>query len=145
MDTETEGQPMTDLNAFFWVGSNLLIAYIAIALVVFSLTYPILFDPGATTAGRLILRFAGSLIGVISLVAISIFVDPRVGSAWWEFPGDVLSWRPALRFAVYSYVAYGITSLVVLLWLRKYRPHRLQTAPDEITIPVKVRNPRRLR
>jgi hypothetical protein len=134
---------MNELNTVFWVGSNLLIAYIAIALIVFSLAYPILFDPGATTAGRLILRFAGSLIGVITLVAISIFIDPRTGSAWWEYPGDILWWRPALRFAVYSYVAYAITSLVILLWLRKYRPHLLHTAPDETTIPVKVRNPRR--
>jgi hypothetical protein len=132
---------MAELNLFFWVGSNILIAYIAIALLLFVIAYPVLFDPGATTAGKLVLRFATSLIGVIGLVAISIFINPREGGAWFEYPGDVFWWRPGVRFAVYAYVAFSITSLVVLLWLRKFRPHLLHTAPDETTLPVKVRRP----
>jgi len=134
---------MIGINAVLWVMSNMLVAYIALALLVFTIAYPILFDPGATTAGKLILRFAGSLIGVIGLVFISVFVDPRIGAQWFQFPGDVLWWRPALRFAAYAYVAYSITSLVVLLWLRKFRPKKLHTAPNESTIPVVVRRPKK--
>jgi hypothetical protein len=136
---------MNEMNLFFWVGSNLLIVYIAAALLLFAIAYPVLFDPGATTAGKLILRFATSLIGVIGLVAISIFINPREGGRWFEFPGDILWWRPGLRFVIYAYVAYAITSLVTLLWLRKFRPHLIQTAPEETTLPVKVRRPTKLK
>jgi hypothetical protein len=131
------------LNAVFWILSNVLVGYIAIALVVFAIAYPILFDPRATTAGKFILRFIGSLIGVIGLVFIAVFVDPRDGGAWFEFPGDILWWRPAIRLLAYSYVAYTLTGLVVILWLRKFRPHKLVTAPNESTIPIRVRRPRR--
>lgn len=127
------------LNTFFWVGSNILVGYIAVVLVIFAVAYPVLFDPRATTAGKLILRFVTSLIGVMSLVAISVFVDPRAGGEWFAYPPDIAPWRPVVRFAAYAYVAYAMSSLVVLLWFRKYRPAQLQTAPGETTIPVKVR------
>lgn len=128
------------LNPFLWLFSNLLVAYIAVMLVVFVVGYVLLFDPSATTAGKFVFRFALSLVGVIGLVFISLFVDPRSGGHWSEFPGDIIWWRPALRFAAYAYVAYTVTGLAVLLWLRKYRPHLLRTAPDEV--PVKVRQPK---
>lgn len=134
---------MSEVNAVFWLLSNLTVVYIAVALIAFVFAYPILFDPGATTAGKLVLRFALSLVGVIGLVFVSLFINPRQGGAWFEYPGDVFWWRPAVRFLVYVYVAYSITSLDVLLWLRKYRPHLVQTAPDENTLPVKVRRPRK--
>jgi len=127
-------------NTFFWVGSNILVGYIAVVLVVFALAYPILFDPRATTAGKLILRFVTSLIGVMSLVAISVFIDPRAGGEWFMYPPAIADWRPIVRFAAYAYVSYAMTSLVVLLWYRKFRPQKIQTAPNETTIPVVVRN-----
>jgi len=109
-------------------------------LLIFAIAYPILFDPRATTAGRLILNFVGSLIGIVGLVFIAVFIDPRAGGLWFEFPGDVLWWRPAVRFLAYAYVAYSLTGLVALLWMRKFRPQRLHTAPEETTIPVVVRH-----
>lgn len=127
------------LNAILWVTSNIMVGYIALALIVFVAAYPIFFDPGATTAGRLILRFGTSLVGVIGLVAISVFVDPREGSMWFEYPADIAPWRPVVRFVAYGYVSYAVTSLVVLLWLRKYRPRSVQTAPNETSIP-RIRN-----
>lgn len=127
------------VNAFFWIFSNLLIGYIAFAILVFAIAYPILFDPNATTAGKVLLRFVGSLAGVIGLVIIGTFVDPSSGREWSEYPGDIAPWRPALRFAVYAYVAYTITALNVVLAFRKFRPERLRTATNEHTLPVKLR------
>ena len=123
------------INTILWVASNIMVGYIALALIVFVAAYPIFFDPGATTAGRLILRFGTSLVGVIGLVAISVFIDPREGSLWFEYPAGIAAWRPVVRFVAYGYVSYAVTSLVVLLWLRKYRPRFVQTAPDETSVP----------
>lgn len=134
---------MEQLNAFFWIASNLTITYIALMILLFAVAYPILFDPNATTAGKFLLRFVASLAGVIGLVVIGVFVDPSAGRSWGEVPPGIEPWRPILRFAVYAYVAYTITALNVLLWFRKFRPHRLRTAPEESTLPVKLRNPNR--
>lgn len=134
--------PLTVINATLWVSANMLVFYIALMLLVFVTAYQILFDPSATTAGKFVLRFAVSLIGVIGLVFISLFIDPRAGASWFQFPGDVIWWRPAIRFLAYSYVAYTVTALAVLLWLRKYRPEKLRVAPDENTLPVKLRRNR---
>lgn len=120
---------MYALNSFEWILSNILVAYIAFALIVFVIGYYTLFDPKATTAGRFIFRFAISLIGVIALVFIGVFVDP-VSQYWWQFPPDVLWWRPIVRLAGYGYVAYAITSLAVLLVVRKWYPEKLRTALD---------------
>jgi len=126
-------------NTFAWVTSNLLVAYIALLLCVFVAGYQLLFDPSATTAGRFVFRFALSLIGVIGLVAISLFVDPQMGRRWFEYPGDVLAWRPTVRLLAYGYVAYTITGLAVLLGYRKWRPELLRTAPADQDL-VKPRN-----
>lgn len=125
------------LNPVMWVVSNLLVAYIAVVLVVFVAGYWVLFDPRATTAGKFVFRFALSLIGVIGLVFISLFIDPRLGREWWVYPGDVLVWRPIARAVVYAYVAYTVTGLVVLLGVRKWAPHLLRTAPDRDLVKVR--------
>lgn len=117
-------------NSFLWVLSNFLVAYIGLMLVVFLVGYYVLFDPRATTAGRFLYRFALSLLGVILLVFISVFLDPVPGHGVFEYPGDVLWWRPALRFAAYLGVAYTVTALTVLLAVRKWWPHLLRTALD---------------
>lgn len=121
---------LNELNAFAWVVSNALVAYIAVLLVVFVVTYYILFDPKATTAGKYIFRFFLSLFGVIGLIFISLFIDPRAGREWTVYPGDVLWWRPIVRLISYSYVAFTITSLSFLLAARKWRPSWLRTSLD---------------
>ncbi|PPI08243.1 hypothetical protein [Rathayibacter sp. AY1B8] len=134
---------LTGANATFWILSNLLIAYIAAMLVIFGIAYPVFFDPLATTAGKFVLLFALSLIGVIGLVFIGLFIDPRNGVEWWQYPPDIYWWRPAVRLAVYTCVAFTITGLVVVLWLRKFRPQLLKTAPGtDQSIPIKPRRPK---
>lgn len=123
-------QWVNDFNAGAWIASNILVLYIAVMLVVFVASYYILFDPRATTAGRFIFRFSVSLIGVIGLVFISLFIDPKHGHEWFSYPGDVLAWRPLIRLIAYAYVAYTVTGLTVLLVIRKWRPDRLRTARD---------------
>ena len=118
------------INSFAWVAGNILVAYIAIAIVVFVIGYYVLFDPKATTAGKFIFRFMLSLVGVILLVFIGTYVDPSPNRQWSVLPPDINSWRPILRLLIYGYVAFTITSLAVLLWVRKWRPGRVKSAQD---------------
>lgn len=129
---------LDQVNSIAWVFSNLLIGYIAIALVIFVVAYIILFDPKATTAGKYIFRFFVSLVGVIGLVFIATFVDPRPGREWNIYPGDVLWWRPLLRVIAYGYVAYTVTGLSILLGFRKFKPEWLRTVNEKEL--VKPRN-----
>lgn len=130
-------------DAIAWIMSNLLVGYIGVALIVFSISYYILFDPRATTGGRMVFRFTFSLIGVVGLVFISLFIDPSPGHRWNEFPGDVLWWRPLLRLAAYLYVSYTVTAMAVVLYLRKFHPKKLNTAPIDESTFVKVRRRKR--
>lgn len=118
------------ISAAAWVFANILVMYSGIALLVFVLGYYILFDPGATTAGKFVWRFAFSLVGVMALIFVGLFIDPTPGREWYLFPGDVLWWRPFLRLGIMSYVAFTITGLAVLLGIRKWRPELIKTARD---------------
>lgn len=118
------------INAIAWVTGNLLVAYIELAIIVFVIGYYVLFDPRATTAGTMIFRFMLSLVSIILLVFIGTFVDPSHNRNWNALPADVDLWRPILRVAIYGYVAYTITSLAVLLAIRKWRPHLVKKASD---------------
>lgn len=118
------------INNFAWVAGNILVAYTAFAIVVFVIGYYVLFDPRATTAGKFIFRFMLSLVGVIILVFIGTYVDPSPNRGWSFLPPDVSSWRPILRFLIYGYVAFTITSLAILLGIRKWRPNRVKSAYD---------------
>ena len=123
-------------NQVAWVLANIILAYTALALVVFVVMYYALFDPKATTGGRLIFRFMVSLVGVIGLLYLGIFVDPAPDREWFLYPDGVEPWRPTLRVLIYGYVAFTITSLAVLLVRRKWFPHSVKTAPsDELVKP----------
>ena len=122
------------INPALWVLSNLNLIYIGIALIVFVVLYQIWFDPKATTGGTMIFRFAWSLSLVVAVIYVGIFVDPRHDIPWYEYPGDVLWWRPIVRAAAYSYVAYTISALIWFLWKRKFRPEKLRTAPDRLLV-----------
>lgn len=127
------------INAVAWVLGNVVLAYTAIALIGFLIAYYAIFDPSATTGGKLIFRFMLSLAGVIVLVFIGIFVDPSPDREWFIFPeASVEWWRPILRLAIYGFVAYSISSLAWLLAVRKWWPHKVKKASD-INL-VKVRN-----
>lgn len=115
------------INTFAWVGANLLILYVWVGLLVFTIGYYALFDPKATTAGKFIFRFFISLVGVMTLVFIGIFLDPHEGREWWLYPEDTIWWRPIVRFVAYGYVAYAVTSLAVLIAVRKWWPEKLKT------------------
>lgn len=127
----------TFINTFAWVAGNILVAYTAIAIVVFVIAYYVLFDPKATTAGKFIFRFMLSLVGVILLVFIGTYVDPSPNRTWSFLPPDVSSWRPILRFLIYGYVAFTITSLAVLLAVRKWRPNRVRLKSDRDLVEVR--------
>ena len=92
------------------------------------------FDPKATTGGTMIFRFAWSLSLVVAVAFIGIFLDPRHEIPWHKYPGDVLWWRPFVRMAAYSYVAYSVSALIWFLCKRKFRPEKLRTAPDRLLV-----------
>ena len=129
---------VNSVNTVAWVLGNVLLAYTAFALITFLLAYYTIFDPSATTGGRLIFRFMLSLAGVIVLVFIGIFVDPSPNLEWYVFPGESIEWwRPLMRLAVYSFVAYSISSLAWLLAVRKWWPHKVKKASDINLVKVR--------
>lgn len=122
------------INPAIWILTNTILIYISIALTVFVISYQVFFDPKSTTGGRMIFRFALSLLLVILVVGIGIFVDPRMQFSWRTYPADIIWWRPTVRLIGYGYVAYTITALSVFLWKRKFRPESLKTAPDKLLV-----------
>lgn len=123
-------QWLLTINTGAWIASNILVGYISLLLLVFVIFYFIVFDPRATTAGKNIFRFITSLVGVMGLVFIGSYIDPQPGRGLFEFPGDVIWWRPLVRLGVYGYVGYAVTSLLVVLIIRKWWPNKLRTAMD---------------
>lgn len=119
------------LNPTLWVIANLALIYIGVLLLAFTILYPTLFAPSATTGGKMIFRFALSLSMVVASIVVGIFIDPRHDIPWYEYPGDTILWRPTIRLAAYTYVSYTITSLVIFLWKRKFYPQKLKRAPDK--------------
>lgn len=126
------------INAAAWVVSNVILAYSAVVLVVFLAAYFWYFDPRATTGGRLIFQFMLSLVGIISLNVISVFIDPSRDIEWYIYPDDVEPWRPVVRFVIYAFVAYAISSLSVLLVFRKWFPQKLKKASDITLVKVRI-------
>lgn len=125
------------INSVAWIIGNLLVAYIAIGVVAFVVGYFILFDPGATAAGRLIFRFFVSLVGIIGLIFIGTYIDPAGDRDWNALPYDVEVWRPILRVFIYGYVSFSITTLAMLLAMRKWWPHRILKAGDRNLVKVR--------
>lgn len=122
---------MDVINSIAWIGANIFLAYIALAVFLFVLMYYIFFDPKATTAGRMIFRFMLSLVLVIGLVYIGVFVNPSAGNGPFSGPSDhVEVWRPVLRLGVYGYVAWTITSLASALVMRKWFPQKVKKKAD---------------
>ena len=129
------------INTVAWVLGNVVLAYTAFALIAFLIAYYTVFDPSATTGGRLIFRFMLSLAGVIVLVFVGIFVDPSPDQDWSRFPVESVEWwRPLLRLAIYGFVAYSISSLAWLLAVRKWWPHKVKKASDINLVKVRHTN-----
>ena len=129
------------INTVAWVFGNVVLAYTAFALIAFLIAYYTVFDPSATTGGRLIFRFMLSLAGVIVLVFVGIFVDPSTDQDWSRFPVESVEWwRPLLRLAIYGFVAYSISSLAWLLAVRKWWPHKVKKASDINLVKVRHTN-----
>lgn len=118
------------VNPIVWVIGNIFVAYDAIIVLIFVIGYIIIYDPRTTTAGKLIFRFFVSLMGLIILVFVGTYIDPADDRSWLELPHDVDVWRPVLRTIVYGYIGFSVTSLAVLLVIRKWWPDKVKTAPD---------------
>lgn len=117
-------------DAVDWVMANVMLAYIAVVLIIFVVGYYLLFDPRATTAGRFIFRFAVSLIVIVGLTFIGLFVDPKHDEMWFQYPPEIVWWRPLVRLLGFAYAAFAVTSLTILLGFRKWAPQKLRTAKD---------------
>ena len=125
------------INTVAWVSGNVVLVYTALALLVFLASYYAIFDPSATTGGKLIFRFMLSLAGVILLVFIGIFVDPSPDREWFKSPdGTVEWWRPLLRLAASAFGAPSTTPPARPRAVRK-RPHRAKKASDINLVKVR--------
>lgn len=122
------------INPTLWVAAKLTLIYIGVLLLVFTILYPTLFDPSATTGGKMIFRFSLSLSMVVAVIVVDIFVDPSHDLPWYKYPGDTIWWRPTIRLGAYLYVAYTITSLVRFLWKRKFQPQKIKRIPDKALV-----------
>lgn len=131
---------LTEINAIFWVSSNALVGYITFATYIFLVAYYIMFNPRATTAGRLLFRLLFALGGVMTLVFIGVFIDNRPDEDWLTFPGDTIWWRPVLRIFGYAFLACAVTALIKFMITVKWFPHKLKTPRDKELI--RLRNER---
>jgi len=118
------------LNHVLWVTGNLVSLTIFISAMIFAVAYPILFKFEQTTAGKLIWRSIFSVGGFGLLAVIGTFIDGRVN--WTEIPPDIEWWRPLVRMVVYGVISYTYASLVALLVLRRFFPHKLVVAPEPV-------------
>ena len=123
------------LNEILWNIGNLTILVIFIAATAFAVIYPILFDVKATTGGFFIWQAIASVAAIGFLIVIGLYVDTD-DTAWW---------RPALRLIVYGLVAWTFIRLVYLLIVRRFRPEKLKTRPDENTLSIRPRDLHRKR
>lgn len=129
-----------DLISFLWAAGNVLLLIVFAACIVFAIAYPLLFDPRTTTAGKAIWGLGLSLAGLSTIVVIGIFVDsPR---DWWVPAEGTDYWRVIARLAIYGLVAAAMVNLDIVIFLRKFKPHRLRTAPPgEDTMDIRPRRP----
>lgn len=134
--TATDG--LSILNDVLWVAGNIVGLLIFFAATAFSILYWVWFDPRLTTAGRLIHQAILSVAGFGLLTVLGIFINGATD--WFDRPGYVEWWRPFVRFAIYALIAYTFSRLVRLLYLRKFHPERIKTAPNEATL-VRPRRP----
>lgn len=108
------------LNLF----ANVLMVASFLLATTFVVTYATFFNPRKTTGGWFIWRMmlAAALFGAMAIIGI-MFPD------W--------SWRPGMRVLGYLFVTYSFAQLVILLFVRRFRPDRLRTsesAPYEQTL-----------
>lgn len=125
------------VNDILWGLSNLIVAYVAVAILLFTLFYGLFFKWWQRSAGISVFMDRVALVGVIALVFIGVFVDPQRG--WWEAPPDVLGWRPWFRVIVYGAVAFAVTFQFTVA-IKRY----IKTKPIEIDVDPRTRpRPRR--
>lgn len=89
--------------------------------VVFAASYGAFFSWRKTAAGKALMYFILSLIGLCLLNALGRWI------------GDDYLWRPYLRFTVYTAIAVTIWRLVIVLW-RNWR------RGDETPLDVETRH-----
>jgi hypothetical protein len=124
------------INSLMVVAGRILVGYISFAIVVFVIAYYVLFDPRATSAGKVVFRFMLSLVGVILLSFVGTFIDPSTSGYTRSIPPpDVFSWRSLLRLVVYGYVAYAITSLAAILAFYRWWPERIKSKGFDFAEP----------
>jgi hypothetical protein len=101
------------------LAANILVLATVIAAVAFVVLYSVLFDPSTTTAGRLIRRMMISLSTLGGLSILRAFFDEK--PLWFDW----------LRLGVWAYVTFAFASMVWLILVRRFWPHRLRTRPHD--------------
>lgn len=121
------------VNPFLWGLSNLIVLYVCIVMFFYVLGHFIFFKWEKNQGGRLVMGFTSSLLGVVALISISLFTGAH---GLFDYPPDVLVWRPALRTIVYTLVALTTTKLALTLIDRWKKRQRFQGAPPRTKEPI---------
>jgi hypothetical protein len=131
------------VNTALWILGNVTILLIVLAALVFSVLYPILFNPRLTSGGQRIWEAIGSVAGIGLLVVVGLFIDSD--SQWWATPDSIVGWWPLFRLVIFSWVAYTFGRLVVFLIRRRFWPEHLKTRDNSVPENTLEVRPRQLR
>jgi len=115
--------PLDAVNAWLWLSANFISVYAVITLFAFVIFYARFFPWRQYPAGVAQMQLAVALLALSIPSLIAVYIDPQV-VPWYIYNENIEPWRPSIRFTGVAYVAYAITNLLHLLWLRKYHPER---------------------
>ncbi|AWN03252.1 hypothetical protein PBI_CAMILLE_5 [Microbacterium phage Camille] len=111
---------MEVITDVLWIVDNLLANVASFGIITAAIAYYTLFDPRATTAGRMVFRFMVSLAGVIALSLVAEAFGATKDTTWWV----------ALAMIVYGYLVYTIIALLTFMVIRKWKPSRVKKKAD---------------
>lgn len=131
------------VNTALWVLGNITVLLVVLAALVFSVLYPILFNPRLTSGGQRIWEAIGSVAGIGLLVVVGLFMDGD--GRWWAVPDTVVGWWPLFRLIIFGWVAYTFGRLVVFLIRRRFWPKQLKTRDNTVPENTLEVRPRQLR
>ncbi len=137
------GNSGNSVNETLWVLGNGTVLAIVLAALIFSILYPILFNPRLTSGGQRIWEAISSVAGIGLLVVLGLFADND--GSWWRLPEGSAGWWPLFRFLVFGWVAYTFGRLVVFLIRRRFWPKNLKTRDSAVPENTLEVHPRQLR
>jgi hypothetical protein len=131
---------LTGINEIAWVLGNITVLVIFFAALAFGIIYPLFFRYRETAVGIAVWRAVISVAGFGLLAVMAFFIDGR--TEWSMMPQDVSPWRPMVRLLIYGFIGHSFATLVYILLVRRFAPHKIKTAPEKWRLPPERELPR---